>query len=356
MVQGKEQGKCMKVDVIIPVYKPDESLFTLIARLEEQTLPVQNILLMNTEEKYFEQLVFGSRFPEQYGNVRVFHLSKREFDHGGTRRSGVLKSDADYFVMMTQDAMPADEFLIEKLLAAFRPSEGADTKAVTAEAAGAEAVTAKATGAEADTGGQTGARQTAVVYARQLPNRDCKDIERCSRLWNYPPKSQRKSMEDLDRLGIKTYFCSNVCAAYSRKIYDALGGFVKHTIFNEDMLYAAKAVQNGYEIAYAADAKVFHSHNYTCVQQFHRNFDMGVSQAQHPEVFAKVPAEGEGKKLVTHTASYLKEQKKGYLVPKLYWVSAWKYAGYLLGKHYRSLPDALVRLCSDNKTYWDKKV
>ena len=122
------------------------------------------------------------------------------------------------------------------------------------------------------------------------------------------------------------------------------------------MLYAAKAVQNGYEIAYAADAKVFHSHNYTWMQQFHRNFDMGVSQAQHPEVFANVPAEGEGKKLVAHTASYLKEQKKGYLVPKLYWVSAWKYAGYLLGKHYRSLPAALVRLCSDNKTYWDKKV
>lgn len=347
MVQGKEQEECMKVDVIIPVYKPDESLFTLIAKLEEQTQPIQNILLMNTEEKYFEQLVFGSRSPELYGNVRVFHLSKREFDHGGTRRSGVCKSNADYFVMMTQDAMPADEFLIEKLLAAFRSPEGADTKAVTAEAAGTE---------EADAGGQTGAGQTAVVYARQLPNRDCKDIERCSRLWNYPPKSQRKSLEDLDRLGIKTYFCSNVCAAYSRKIYDDLGGFVKHTIFNEDMLYAAKAVQNGYEIAYAADAKVFHSHNYTCMQQFHRNFDLGVSQAQHPEVFAGVPAEGEGKKLVAHTASYLKEQKKGYLVPKLYWVSAWKYAGYLLGKHYRSLPDFLVRQCSDNKTYWDKKI
>ena len=58
----------------------------------------------------------------------------------------------------------------------------------------------------------------------------------------------------LRRLGIKTFFCSNVCAAYRREIYEELGGFVKHTIFNEDMIYAAKAVEAGYAIAYAADA------------------------------------------------------------------------------------------------------
>ena len=40
------------------------------------------------------------------------------------------------------------------------------------------------------------------------------------------------------------------------------------------MIFAGKLIQKGYAIAYVADAKVVHSHNYTNSQQFHRNFDM----------------------------------------------------------------------------------
>lgn len=51
-----------KVDVIIPVYKPDKSFLTLIERLEKQTVPVNRIILMNTEQKYFERLIYGTSF------------------------------------------------------------------------------------------------------------------------------------------------------------------------------------------------------------------------------------------------------------------------------------------------------
>ncbi|MFR5150572.1 MAG: hypothetical protein ACLTER_14385 [Ruminococcus sp.] len=50
------------------------------------------------------------------------------------------------------------------------------------------------------------------------------------------------------------------------------------------MIYAGTMAKRGYGIAYAADACVIHSHNYSCRQQFHRNFDLGVSQADHPEI------------------------------------------------------------------------
>lgn len=70
-------------------------------------------------------------------------------------------------------------------------------------------------------------------------------------------------------MGIKTYFCSDVCAAYNRKKYIENGGFVKKAIFNEDMLYAAKVIQNGESIYYNAEARVIHSHNYNFMQQFH---------------------------------------------------------------------------------------
>lgn len=211
-----------KVDIIIPVYKPGRELFELLDRLLGQTVQVNRILLANTEEKYFEELVYGSSFQERYGTkVSVFHVSKREFDHGKTRHQAVLRSDAEIFVMMTQDALPADKHLLENLLHALEPE------------------------------------QVAVSYARQLPAEGCNVIERYTRGFNYPEKSRIKTKENLAELGIKTYFCSNVCAAYKRSVYEELGGFIRHTIFNEDMIYAAGAVKRGYAIAYAADAQVF---------------------------------------------------------------------------------------------------
>lgn len=308
----------MEIDVIIPVYKPGKELFTLMDSLQSQSVPIGNIILMNTEEKFFTQLIYGTRFMERYKNVKVYHLSKKEFDHGQTRRRGVERSQAEVFVMMTQDAMPADEHLIERL-------------------------TAPLTG------------DVAVSYGRQLPTKDCNLIERYTRSFNYPDKSFVKSAEDLPRLGIKTYFCSNVCAAYRRDIYDRLGGFVQRTIFNEDMIYAAGAIKAGYQIAYVADARVVHSHNYTHMQQLHRNFDLGVSQADHPEVFSGVPSESEGKKLVKNVTAYLKKKHLLNKLPYFYIQCFCKYTGYLLGKNYKRLPGKLVLALTSNKEYWNKK-
>ena len=308
----------MKIDVIIPVYKPDKRLFTIIERLELQSIPAQRIIIMNTEEKYFEQLTYGTHFFDKHKRVRVYHLSKREFDHGKTRHIAVQKSDAEIFIMMTQDAVPADTELIRRLV-------------------------------------QNLQGKTAVSYGRQLPTKNSNVIENYMREFNYPPQSRIKTMEDVPELGIKTYFCSNVCAAYRRDVYEELGGFVRHIIFNEDMIYAAAAIHAGYAVSYEAAARVYHSHNYTDKQQFHRNFDLGVSQADHPEVFADAPSESEGLKSVRNAKAYLKENNLGKYVTRLYLQSAYKYAGYFLGKHYKRLPRQWVISMSLNKEYWNRE-
>ena len=82
-----------------------------------------------------------------------------------------------------------------------------------------------------------------------------------------------------------------MCCVQSEKIYRKWW-FVKKAIFNEDMLYAAKVIQNGESIYYNAEARVIHSHNYNFMQQFHRNFDMAVSQAEHPEIFEGISLKG----------------------------------------------------------------
>lgn len=305
-----------QTDVIIPVYRPTKKLFTLLDMLTEQTVPINRIFLINTEQKYFDLLITGTDFWQRYKNVTVKHIAKREFDHGDTRRRAVKDTDSPYFVMMTDDAIPKDAYLLEWLLTPLW--EG----------------------------------KAAISYARQIPTEDCGVIERYTREFNYPAQSQVKSHKDLPQLGIKTFFASNVCAAYNREVYDELKGFVKHTIFNEDMIFARKVIDTGYRIAYVAEAEVIHSHNYSGVQQFKRNFDLGVSHAQYVDTFSGIKTESEGIRLVKRTAGYLISIKKPWLIMKLIWHSGCKYLGYCLGKRYQKFPLSIVRICSMNRDYW----
>lgn len=329
----------MDIDVIIPVYRPGEDLVALLNRLYAQTVEIHKIIIVETldkEEKTSmeeETSAEGAESMEsetsaeeaetslllhlqkKYKKIELYSVKKEDFDHGMTRRMAVEKSDADIFVMMTQDALPADRKLIEKLTT---PLMG----------------------------------DIAVSYARQLPRKNCRAIERFTRRFNYPEESLLKGKENLQVLGIKTYFCSDVCAAYRREIYEKLGGFAEKAIFNEDMLFAAKAVEAGYKIMYAAEARVLHSHNYSISQQFRRNFDLGVSQAEHPEVFKKVPSEKEGGRMVKETTEYLFTTGKVFLIPYFYLQCMGKYAGYFLGKHYKMLPEKTIKKCTANEAYW----
>lgn len=301
----------LTVDIIIPVYRPDEKYIRLLQGLKKQTYPIQNIIIMNTERKYYE----SDRYPK-LPNIEIHHIPKSEFDHGGTRNQGVQYSHSDIVLFLTQDAVPVDHHLVENIIKPF------DDQAVGA------------------------------VYGRQIPAPDCDRIERFSRSFNYPSESFKKSKQDLERLGIKTFFCSNVCAAYRRSVYDELGGFPLHTIFNEDMIFTGGLIKAGYTVAYEADARVVHSHNYSGIQQFHRNFDLAVSQADNPQIFSGVRSESEGIRLVKDTVRYLSRKRNYLQIVKLIYISGCKYMGYLLGKRYKKLPKKFVIWCSMNKEYW----
>ena len=315
-----ETGRCLKVDVVIPAYKPGKKFSRLLKMLERQTWPVGKVIVMNTEKSFWNDHGF-----EGIGNLEVHHLTKEEFDHGDTRNRGMKLSRADIVVFMTDDAVPADEHLIEELVKAFA-QRGPEGEAVI------------------------------MAYARQLPDKDCALAERYTRSFNYPEESCVKTKADLKRLGIKTFFASNVCCAYDREKFWFQGGFIRRTIFNEDMIFAGRAVlQDDYAVAYAAEARVIHSHNYNCRQQFKRNFDLAVSQADHPEIFNGIRSESEGIRLVKSTARFLIRQKKPWLVPGLVVKSGFKYLGYRAGKCYRLLPGWMILKCTMNREYWKKQ-
>ena len=319
----------MSVDVIVPVYKPNHKFERLLKMLVKQTNKPKNIIILNTEvlpeystpliKERIEKTLSGMHIPGTGEiNIDVQSIKKEEFDHGATRHYGTSFSDSDFLLFMTQDAVPKNEHLIEKLLAPFSDE------------------------------------MVSAAYARQLADETAKITEAYTRIFNYPEKGFIKSKEDKERLGIKTYFCSNVCAMYRRKTYDELGGFVTRTIFNEDMIFASKVIEAGYKIAYAADAMVIHSHNYTIEEQFHRNFDLGGSHYEYKEVFSSVPSESEGMKMVKQTLSFLADRKEYLEMIEYFFESAAKYIGYFMGKHYSTLPKNLVVWSSMNKGYWRK--
>lgn len=301
------------VDVIIPVYKPDEKFYKLMKRLQKQTVKPNRIFIIQTIDEQNNKDI-GLQYQEQK-NVTVVKIEKKEFDHGGTRNFGASLSKAEFILFMTQDAVPCNKHLIEELL---KPLQQPDI---------------------------------AVAYARQIADKKAGILEQYTRKFNYPKQSHIKTEKDLEKIGIKTYFCSNVCAMYQRELYEQLGGFVTKTIFNEDMIMASKVIKAGYAIAYAADAKVNHWHKYTYRQQFSRNFDLAVSQVQYKEIFGAIKSETEGVKYVLDTSKYLLEHHI-YLLPDFICQSIFKFLGYQLGKHYEKLPKSWVEKCSMNKTYW----
>ena len=301
----------LTVDVLIPAYRPDQKFQMLLDRLAAQTYPIRRIIVINTDrDQYPEENI---REPEQ---MELFHIEKEEFDHGTTRGRAAMRSTADLMLFMTQDAVPADRHLVEHLVSAFEdPTVGA-------------------------------------AYARQIPHKEHSSIEKFTRHFNYPPESSVKRASDIGKLGIKTFFCSDACAMYRKSIYEELGGFLPDAIFNEDMLFASRLIYSGYAIAYCAEARVIHSHEYSGPEQFRRNFDNGVSQKMYFREFGNLPAYGEGKRLVLSTAGYLIRKGEVLSCFRLAWLSACKLSGFLLGKRYYLLPKPLVRKLTMNQGYW----
>ena len=128
--------------------------------------------------------------------------------------------------------------------------------------------------------------------------------------------------------------------------------FVKKTIFNEDMIFASHLIEAGKKIAYAADAKVWHWHNYTAKDQLKRNFDLAVSQVDAGGLFTQVKSESEGIRLVKMTLKHFIKKGQFYYIPKIITQNGAKYIGYRLGKNYKKLPKKWILKISLNPWYW----
>lgn len=302
-----------KLGLLVPTYNAGKQWRRWLDALADQTCKPAWCLVIDSGSA--DETAEWAR----QSGLDVHVISVLQFNHGGTRQLGVnMLADADIIVFLTQDAILADKDSLAHLAGVFRD------------------------------------KNIGAAYGRQLPHAEAKALGAHARIYNYPSQSQVKTLADAPRLGIKTPFMSNSFAAYRREALEAVGGFPSDIILAEDMVVAARMLMRGWHIAYCAEAKVYHSHDYSMLAEFRRYFDTGVLHAREKwllETFGK--AEGRGKEFVLSELHYL-SQNAPWLIPAALMRTVLKYLGYRLGRNEAFLPAAVKPFLSMNRGYWQK--
>lgn len=303
----------MKISLIVPTLNAGKYIEPLLQRLKEQTVPIDEIVVIDSESN--DDTVTKA---QKFDGVKTMTVLRKDFNHGGTRDLAIQQTTGDIILCITQDALPCDEFYVERLIAPFAEDE-----------------------------------KIAMASGRQVPRSDANPIEKLTREFNYPEVCFTRSMEDIPRLGVKTFFASDCCSAYRRSAYEAIGGFDKHILINEDMKIAAQFIYAGYKIAYVGTAGVWHSHNYSLKQQYTRNFDVSAFMTMHPDLFSGISATSEGIKMVKWVEKKL--LSRGRFFSAAYYVveSGVKFLANRKGRKYKNMNLASLRKRSMHKNYWE---
>lgn len=305
----------MKISIIIPTRNAEVYMDTLLTKLEGQTIKPYEIIIIDTASKDKTREIC-----EAHKNVKFIQINNGEFDHGGTRNKAAKVATGDILLFMTQDATPNTENFIEEIIS------------------------------------KLGKDGVVASYGRQVARPDASYLEKFAREFNYTKQELIKSKNDIERLGIKTFFMTNVCSAFIRDEFWNIGGFPEKTILNEDMIISSRLILKGKKVHYAAKAEVIHSHDYTYIQQFKRNFDIAVSLVENEEITKYAKSETEGVKYVKEAIKNLLNNKKAYLIPHLIVDSGFRFLGYKAGMNYKRIPIKLVKKMSMHSFYFENRL
>ncbi len=280
-----------KISVIIPTLNAGASLGGLLTALQAQSVVSEVVIIDSASSD--DTL----RIAQAYG-ARIVRIERSDFNHGGTRTKGGEVADGAILVYLTQDALPMGAQAVETLVAPF-----------------------------------TGDDQIGATYGRQLAGPGASPFAAHLRAFNYPSQARVKSLEDRTCLGLKAAFLSNSFAAYRRSALETVGWFKEGLMMGEDVHVGARLLLAGYRIAYVAQARVCHAHDYTFVQEFRRYMQIGAfHQAEAWMLRMFGIAEGEGLRYVQSELQYLSRQRQYHLIPLSLVRNALKYIGYRWGR------------------------
>jgi rhamnosyltransferase len=286
------------ISVIIPTHNVNEKKMNgLIKSIRLQTISSEIVVIDSESQNKRISTIKPSIDVE-----KVITIRKSEFNHGKSRNFAAYATSGDILIFLTQDVLLHSEFCIENLI---KPLE---------------------------------VDSIAAVYGRQIPREEAVPTEKFARLFNYPEKPIIKSREQIQEMGIKTFFFSNVFSAIRRKEFQEIGGFPENVIMFEDMLFAAKLIERGYKIAYVPEAKVIHSHDYSLMEQLRRYYQAGVSFQRNPWFMRYAGSNKEGIIFFRKEIRFLFKQRKYLWILYAMLEAVFKYTGYTLGLNNDRVP------------------
>jgi len=301
------------VALVIPVFNGGELYKKSLQSVNNQTCHFSKKLVM--ESGSYD----ASRALSIEHGFDIYDVPPGTFNHGGTRSNAVEMIDDEIIVFITQDAILDDRDAIKNLTKYFENS------------------------------------RVGAVYGRQLPHNDANPLAIHARTTSYGPESYVTSMESDYPVGIRKCFMSNSFAAYRRSALLEVGGFPDDVILSEDMYVAAKMLELGWEIAYAADARAQHSHNYSVAEEFRRYFDIGVFQSQEDWILEDFGhPEGEGVRIVLHQFGFLIKNGHFLWMPRAFLAAGAKFLGYKLGRKNEWLGSDVSRKLAMHRAFFQR--
>ena len=233
----------LKIDFVCPLYRADFVIDAVLAGLKAQKgICLHKVVFPITEEGDLSAVI-GKIEAAGFG---YFLVSKAEFSHSLTREKAIRDyCESDVVVMLSQDVRLTNDRAFFELASSIN-------------------------------------EQVVYAYGRQVCPK--KTIEHYVREKNYGQISHTVSAADVPGMQLGAFFASDAFAAYHRPTFLALGGYGGvHMMMNEDMYYAKKVIDRGYQKGYVATAVVEHSHNYSPKEQYARYRAVGQWFAKHPQ-------------------------------------------------------------------------
>jgi glycosyltransferase involved in cell wall biosynthesis len=232
----------MTVTVAIPVRNGAATLDGVLRAVLEQQLDEEvEVVVCDSGSRD------GSQAIARRHGARLIEIAPESFAHGPTRNLLVREARGEHVALLTQDAQPADEQWLARLLGGFTVAEDV----------------AIVCGSYRPRPGAS--PQTAHELERWFASLAPDGGTRVDRL-----ELTERSRPARELFGRRTFF-TDANACLRRSIWEKIP--FRDVAYAEDQALALDVLRAGYAKAFVPDAAVWHSHDYTALQQFRRAFD-----------------------------------------------------------------------------------
>lgn len=314
-VELMENIRMTKVSVILPTKNVESNIGDLLHSIYRQDFSgaLDVIILDSSDDKTPE---ISKSFPVEFTRVE-----EEDYNYGGTRNLGAFMAKGDYLIFLSADVVIKDSQWLSKLLNPFKDS------------------------------------RVAGVFGRQHPKENASPMEEFFIQYVYPSKSYLLERDAQGKIQLKNrLFFSNTNAAIRKDVWEKIK--IPEMLMSEDQEWAKRTLLAGYKIAYASESMVYHSHDYSLRQVFHRFFDTGATLpyvCRHEKIeYPKGKFLIEGLKYLKAECQYLVTHGNVKRLPYAMLYEFIRFLGYFLGTKHKYMPLWLKVMLCNKKNHWKK--